>query len=477
MWQGSEFTNIPWTSCNLGSINLTKFVNSGKFDFEKFKSFVKKSVRWFDNMITINQLPLDIIQDMTDKTRPIGLGGMGFADTLYLLGIKYNSQEGLEFGDKIAKTMKEESIIASTALAEERGCYPAWKNSEWEKNGIKIRNSTLLSFAPTGSISFIAGVSGGLEPNFGLCYTRRTYDGNLYYVVNPIFKKELEKLGLYSEELMKKISENRGSCQGIKEIPKEIQDIFVVASDLTPEEHVDMVAVIQKYVDLSCSKTINFSNKATQKDILDIIIYSWKQKLKGLTVYRDGCRDNQVLTTDATYVNKEIDNEIKYDTIIPQDKDTLGETYGSNIKKRVACGNLYINICRDKNGNIAEAFINTGKGGICQSNINAISRLLSLSLRAGISVESIIDQLSNIKCPACTILKSQGKDVQQSCPDAIAKYLKEKYDQGNIVIKETKSKIKKQQDKDGKMMCPNCGEKMRLEAGCITCNCGFSKCG
>jgi ribonucleoside-diphosphate reductase alpha chain len=429
-------------------------------------------------MIIVNKLPLKIIDEITKKILPIGEGFMGLADAMYMLNIKYNSSEGIAFAEKITKTIKESLTGASIELAKERGVYPAWQGSEWQKKNIRIRNSSLVSIAPNGSLSFIAGVSGGLEPNFGLCYTRRTYDGTLYYVVNPVFKKRLEELGIYSDELMEKISKNRGSCQGIKEVPKEIQDVFVVASDLTPQEHVDVVSAIQKHVDLSCSKTVNFANRASAKEIYDIIIYAWKQKLKGLTVYRDGCRENQVLTTDATYANKSAETEKQYDYIIPHSKDELGETYGSNIKRRVACGNLYINFCRDEIGNLVEGFVNIGKGGICQSNINAVSRLISLALRSGIKVEEITDQLQGIKCPACTILKAQGKDVGASCPDSIAKYLQEKYEQGNIVIKETKIKGKKNIEKDTKMICNNCGEKMRMEAGCVICdNCGSSKCG
>ena len=477
MWQGSEFSNIPYSSCNLGSINLTKFIENNKFDFSKLKLFTYKSLRWFDDMISVNKLPIAFIDEVTKKIRPIGEGFMGLADAMYMLNIKYNSPEGVAFAEKITKIMKESLTEASVELAKERGTYPAWQGSEWQKKNIKIRNSSLLSIAPNGSISFIAGISGGLEPNFGLCYTRRTYDGTLYYVVNPIFKNRLEELKIYSEELMEKISKNRGSCQGIKEIPKEIQEVFVVASDLTPQEHVDMVSIIQKHVDLSCSKTVNFANKSSVKDIYDIIVYAWKQGLKGLTVYRDGCRENQVLTTDATYAEKDLESEIKYDYIIPRDKDDLGETYGSNVKRRVACGNLYINICRDKEGDLVEAFINTGKGGICVSNINALSRMVSLALRSGIKVDEIVDQLKEIRCPACQILKTQGKDIGMSCPDTIAKYLLEKYEQGNVIIKETKLKNKKLIEKDSRMTCPNCGEKMRLEAGCVTCTCGFSKCG
>jgi ribonucleoside-diphosphate reductase alpha chain len=286
----SEFVNIPGASCNLASFNLTKFVKTNNentfFDFNALEDLAYKCVRWFDNMITINKLPLDIIDDVTKKIRPIGAGFFGLADAMYMLKIRYGSPEALKFAESITKTIRETLEKASVDLAKERGVYPAWEGSEWCKKNIRIRNSSLVSIAPTGSISFIAGVSGGLEPNYGLCYNRRTYDGNIYYIVNSIFKAELEKLGIYSEDLMEKISKNRGSCQGIKEIPKDLQDIFVVASDLTPKEHVDMVAAIQKYTDLSTSKTINFANKATVEDIYDIIIYAWKQGLKGLTVYR-----------------------------------------------------------------------------------------------------------------------------------------------------------------------------------------------
>jgi len=430
-------------------------------------------------MITVNILPLEKIDKVTKQIRPIGMGFMGLADVLYELKIRYNSQDGLAFADKVSKTMYDSALKCSIDLAKERGVYPAWKGSEWEKRGISIRNSSLLSIAPNGTIAFLANVNGGCEPTYALCYTRRTYEGTLYYVVNSVFKRELEKLGLYSDELMDKISKNNGSCQGIKEVPKEFQEIFVTASDMTPKDHVDMVSIIQKTVDLSISKTVNFAKNASIKDINDIYFYAWKSGLKGLTVYRDGCRENQTLSTASTYKEEEKEQIQQYDYIDPVDKEELGETYGSNVKRRVACGNLYINLCRDENGNIVETFINTGRGGICQSNINAISRLISLAFRSGIKVDNIVDQLSNIKCPACTILKSQGKDVQNSCPDALAKYIKEKYEQGNIVIKETKPKKQQQtkQDKDGKMTCPNCGEKMRLEAGCIVCNCGFSKCG
>jgi ribonucleoside-diphosphate reductase alpha chain len=473
----SEYTNIPYSSCNLGSINLFNCIKNGKFDFDKLKDLTSKAIRWLDNMITVNKLPLQKIDEITKNIRPVGLGIMGLADTMYVLNIKYNSPNGYELAENIIKTMKETAIETSIKLAEEKGEYPAWKRSKWEEKGIKIRNCNHLSIAPTGTISFLAGVSGGCEPTYALTFSRRTYDGNIYYITNPIFENKLKELAIYSDELMAKIEKNHGSCQGIKEIPKEIQEVFVTAHDLTPQEHVDMVSILQEHVDLSLSKTVNFSNNATVEDIYNIYLYAWEKGLKGLSVYRDGCRENQTLSvTRNDNKEKEIKKHLMFDSIEPIKKDELGETYGTNVKEKVACGNLYLNLCRDENGNLSEMFINTSKGGICQSNINAISRLISMSLRSGVKVEAICDQLMGIKCPACTILKSQGKDINSSCPDAIGQYILEKYKQGNIIITET-SQRKKKSTKNEKMKCPNCGEQMRLESGCVTCTCGFSRCG
>lgn len=483
----SEFSNIPYSSCNLGSINITRFVHGSIFEYDELLAFTKKAVRWFDNMISVNKLPLKKIDETTKAIRPIGIGYMGIADAMYMLGIKYNSPEGTDFIGRVTKTMKDGAIEGAMELAKERGTYPAYKGSEWEKAKMPIRNSSLLSIAPTGTIAFIAGVSGGIEPNYALVYTRRTAEGTTYNVTNPIFKMALEREGIWSEELAERIAKNNGSCQGIQSIPKEIQDVFVVASDISAQEHIDAVSIAQNYVDLSISKTVNYANNAKIKDIYQIIVMAWQKGIKGFTVYRDGSRQNQTLSTSSTYKEDEKPAEeptIIYDTIDPPSKEDIGETYGSNIKKQVACGSLFINLCRDENGNLVEAFINTGKGGICQSNINALSRMVSLALRSGVKVDAIVDQLGNIKCPACTILNSQGKKVERSCPDAVAKYLKEKYEAGNVVIRETKAKKKMPvilpsmyPQKKEEVLCPNCKEPMRMEAGCTICTCGFSKCG
>ena len=475
-----EFVNIPYSSCNLGSINLTKCVKKNKsFDFTKFKNLVEMSVRWLDNMITVNKLPLKKIDEITKGIRSIGLGVMGFADSLFMMGIKYDSIEAYEFSDNLFRNMYNIALETSQCLSKEKGTYPLWDGSEWQKQDIRVRNSNFLSIAPTGSISFIANVSGGIEPVFGLVYSRRTYDGNIYYITNEIFKKALEERDIYSDLLIKKIEENHGSCQGIKDVPKDLQEIFVTAHNITPEEHIKMLSVIQKHVDLSISKTINFDNTATKEDIEYIVLEGWKNGCRGLSIYRDGSRENQTLV--VTHNTELVNNKTQsiFDTIEPVNKDDLGETFGTSVKREVACGSLHINVFRDASGNLAEVFINTSRGGICQSNVNAISRLVSLLLRGGMKVDVICDQLKNIKCPACSILRKENKNIGISCSDVIGRYLKEKYLQGTIIIKEKeiKSKSQKQMKKEDKSKCPNCGEKLRMESGCIICSCGFSKCG
>ena len=475
-----EFVNIPYSSCNLGSINLTKCIdNNNQFDFDKFKKIVRMAVRWLDNMITINKLPLEKIDNITKGIRAIGLGVMGWADLLFILSIKYNSKSALEFADDLFSIMYDTALETSKELAIEKGEYPLWQGSDWEKENIKVRNSNFISIAPTGTISFIADTTGGIEPLFALVYTRRTYDGTLYYCVNENFKNALEEYEIYSDELVGKIIENHGSCQGIKDIPKNIQEIFVTAHDIKPEDHINMLSTIQKHVDLSISKTINFNNSATKEDIKNIIMMAWENGCRGMTVYRDGSRENQTLSTHTNVIT--IDNKTQpiFDTIDPVDKDDLGETFGTSIKRKVACGSLHINVFRDSDGNLAEVFINTSRGGICQSNVNAISRLVSLLLRGGIKVDAISNQLKDIKCPACSILRKENKNIGISCADTIGRYLEEKYLQGTVTIseKKIKSKIQKQPKKEDKNKCPNCGEKLRMESGCCICTCGFSKCG
>ena len=468
----NEFTNIPYSSCNLGSINLVKCIINGKFDFEKLKLLTSKAIRWLDNMITVNKLPLKKIDEVTKQIRPIGLGIMGLSEVLYILKIKYNSLEGCNFAEKIIKNMKEIAIETSKELAKEKGVYPAWEGSEWCKKGIKIRNCNLLSIAPTGTLSFIANTSGGCEPIFALTYSRRTYDGNLYYVTNEIFKQELEKREIYSDELMDKIEKNHGSCVGIDDIPKDMQEIFVTAHDINPYDHVKMVSVLQKHVDLSISKTVNFSNNATVEDIMDIYLYAWKMGLKGLSVYRDGCRQNQTLSV--------IREEIKEnDYIIP--KQAMARAKGERVKLPTGCGSIWLMTFKDKYNNLAEIFSQPGTSGGCTGLTEALTRTVSLLFRSGVHPEYIIDQLQSVKCPVAMNARKEGKCDGKSCSDIIAKELL--YQLGktkNEIIKNennSRSEYNNENiDNENYRKCPDCGEKLRSEGGCVICNCGFSLC-
>jgi len=500
----AEFVGIAGNSCNLASLNMSHMVKDGALDKAKLDATIQLAVRFLDDMITVNHLPLPEIDKVTKDWRSIGLGTMGLADMLYQLKIPYGSEECLKFIDDLYFEISTKAQAASQTLAYSRGCYPLWLGSKWDKSGCEMRNSNLISLAPNGSISFIANTSGGLEPNFALVYTRRMSDGTLFNVVNPIFEEVLRGYNLYSDKIIQKIVDNKGSCQGLTDIPKSISDVFVIASDLTPQQHLDVLITIQKHVDLSCSKTINLANSATIEDIEDIYLTAWEGKVKGVTIYRDGSRENQTLSVKSKEPPKTApkaihidDVVIKFDTIQPISKNDLGTTYGSIQKYRVACGKLYINIAHNRNGDLSEIYINLGKGGICQSNINAISRLISIALRGGIRVEEIVDNLVGINCPACRVAASKGENLDGlSCPDVIGKAILKEYNGGEVTIKPAKRQKKSVASAketpliqalpqegiimnitENKNICPECGSPMLHANGCIEChNCGFSRC-
>jgi len=292
---------LPYESCNLGSINLGKMTDDGKIDWDKLRYTTRLAVRFLDNVIEINKFPLKELNEMNRKTRKIGLGVMGFADMLIKLGIPYNSEEGVKTAEKVMKFIRDEGRNMSEELGKKRGSFEAFKESVWEKKGYKrMRNATVTTIAPTGTIGVIAGCSQGCEPLFAISYIRNvqeTIGSNLVYV-DPEFEAKSIMAGVYDEELMKKIS-NSSSIQDIREIPEEIRKVFVTAHDISPEWHVKMQAAFQKYTDNAVSKTINFPNHATPQDIEDAYWLAYQLKCKGLTVYRDGSRKYQILSTKA----------------------------------------------------------------------------------------------------------------------------------------------------------------------------------
>lgn len=469
----SEFCSIPYNSCNLGSINLTTCIDNGNFNYNKFKTLIQNSMRFLDNMITVNKLPFDKLSKTTKSVRSVGLGVMGLADCMYMLKIPYNKPEGYKFIEDLFKFMRLNAESTSIELAKEKEVYPEWEGSIWEQNNIEIRNSNFLSIAPTGSISFIANTSGGLEPNFALTYSRRTNEGDIYYIVNSIFEKELKDRGLYSKELLQKITDNNGSCVGLKEIPIELQKVFVIASDILPKQHVDVVGIIQKYVDLSVSKTVNLPKLATIEDVESIYMYAWELGCNGITVYRDGCRDDQVLSVTRESI------ELKDDYIIP--KEAMARAKGERVKLATGCGSIWLMTFKDTNGNLAEIFSQPGTAGGCNGLTEALTRTTSLLLRSGVHPDHIIDQLQSVKCPVAMNARKEGRCNGKSCSDIIAKELIYQLSQKKIQNDDNERQVIYDiciESKNEKMKCPNCGEQMRLESGCVTCgSCGMSKCG
>lgn len=479
---------LPYESCNLGSINLANMVKNGAVDWDHLEKAVKLAVRFLDNVIDVNHYPFKEIENMTKKTRKIGLGVMGFADMLIKLNIPYDSEEALEIADKVMAFINDKSKEASRELAEVRGTFPAWENSFWAKKGLKLRNATTTTIAPTGSISIIAGVSSGIEPVFALAFKRHILDRNDIVEVHDLFAQHAKENGYYSEKLMIDVAKT-GRLTGVAEVPKEAKRLFVTALDISPEWHVKMQAVFQKHTDNAVSKTINMPNSATVNDVKESYLLAYKLGCKGLTVYRDGSREEQVLNVGLSEEKKEVEKTTpKTFKVVPRPRPNV--TYGFTEKVKIGCGNLYITVNRDEQG-ICEVFTNLGRAGGCPSQSEATSRLISLALRSGIDVTEIIGQLKGIRCHSTLRQMGNGKDIKVlSCPDAIGKamekVLKDAYGfKGQVEVESPPVVINNEgeifiPDQEQKQYgyCPECKSKLEHEGGCVVCrNCGYSKCG
>ncbi|MBQ8549674.1 MAG: vitamin B12-dependent ribonucleotide reductase, partial [Lachnospiraceae bacterium] len=289
---------LPYEACNLGSINLGLCVceEDGilSIDYDKITDIVHKAVHFLDNVIDVNHYPLPAIDEMTRRTRKIGLGVMGFADLLLKLGVPYNSVEAERVAEEVMSLIQTEGTKASIELALERGTFPAWEDSVFAER-YEIRNATITTIAPTGTISIIADASGGCEPLFAYAFTKNVMDGDKLLVCNDLLVEKLKERGIYSEELIQRIADE-GTLAHIEEIPEDIRKVFVCAHDITPEWHIRIQAAFQKYTDNAVSKTINFPNSATREEVKEAYVLAHKLGCKGTTVYRDGSRDSQVLT-------------------------------------------------------------------------------------------------------------------------------------------------------------------------------------
>ncbi|SHI13914.1 TSCPD domain-containing protein [Sporanaerobacter acetigenes] len=480
--QCGEQPLLPFESCNLGSINLAKMVVEGlegyEIDYEKLEDVVRNSVHFLDNVIDMNKYPLTEIDEMTKKTRKIGLGVMGFADLLFYLGIPYNSDKAVNLADELMGFIDRISKEESMRLAEERGVFPAYEMSIYHENGMKMRNATTTTIAPTGTISIIAGASSGVEPLFAISFIRNVMDNDKLLEVHPYFEKVAKERGFYSQELMERIA-REGTIQHIEEIPEDVKKVFVTAHDIIPFWHIKMQAAFQNHVDNAVSKTVNFKNEATKEDVEEVYILAYKLGCKGVTIYRDGSRENQVLSTGKKEKKREV---IVGSLPLVKPRMRPEITRGITEKVKIGCGNLYITVNYDENG-ICEVFTNLGRAGGCPSQSEATSRLISIALRSGMDVEEIIEQLKGIRCHSTLRQKATNKDIKVlSCPDAIGKALEKAMDtyvqvEDPIIDEDSVDELSSTKEEKTSALCPECGNPIGHEGGCTICmNCGYSKC-
>ncbi|MFP4640659.1 MAG: vitamin B12-dependent ribonucleotide reductase [Dehalococcoidia bacterium] len=483
---------LPFESCNLGSINLSKMIGedngSPTIDWEKLERVVITCVRFLDNVIDVNEFPLQEIADKTRATRKIGLGVMGFADMLIRLGIPYDSDEALQTGEDIISFVEEKSTEASVRLAEERGVFPAFKDSVYDKGkkrSLRVRNATRTTIAPTGTLSIIAGCSSGIEPIFALSFFRNILDKDKLVEVNPIFEDVAKKENFYSDELMETLAET-GRVRGMEEIPEWVQRVFATSHDISPEWHVKMQAAFQRHTDNAVSKTINFPQDATREDVANAYLLAYKEGCKGITIYRDRSRDEQVLSIGG----EETESEEDRGKMQPRERPAV--TYGATEKVTTGCGNIYVTVNSDERG-ICEVFASLGKSGGCASaQLEAIGKLISMSLRAGMSVEAVVKNLKGIRCPS--IAWHEGHAIL-SCPDAIGGVLErhlnspplspltsgseEATDEFETVGHNGNGKEDQMDlgDEVGGGQCPECGSPLVYQEGCHICYaCGYTKC-
>jgi ribonucleoside-diphosphate reductase alpha chain len=476
---------LPYESCNLGSVNLRLMVKDGVIDWQELKRVVHIGVRFLDDVIDMNRYPLQAIERMTKGNRKIGLGVMGWADMLVQLGIAYGSDQAVDLGREVMGFIHEEAVRASEKIAADRGVFPNWEGSAWQSQGRRVRNATLTTIAPTGTISILAGCSSGVEPLFALAFVRNVMDNTELPEAHPFFAEVLKDRGLYSADLMKRVAA-RGSIAEFEDIPEDVKNVFVTAHDVTPEWHIRMQAAFQDHTDNAVSKTVNFPHSATVEDVEGVYLLAYELGVKGVTIYRDGSRSDQVLNIGE--VRRALapgDNGHKKATpgevcpvcgnaTLPPRGSRGGVLTGQTREKITGCGSLYVTINEDDMGP-REVFANMGKAGGCASaSTEALGRLISLLFRYGAPPEKIVKQLKGIRCHVPTGL---GPNQILSCPDAIAKALADKYLSGFETIPPHEPDQLEMPIAYAQGACPDCGGAIEHEGGCVVCRaCGYSKC-
>ena len=494
---------LPYESCNLGSVNLSKFYVpqdpwfirnerpatweevKGDVDWAGLRETVRLAVRFLDDVIDVNKFPLPEIEENTKANRKVGLGVMGFADLLYMLGIPYSSEDALRAAEDIMRFITDVAREASYELGLEKGSFPTFEESWWAKDYEAMRNATVTTIAPTGTISMIADCSSGIEPVFSLVYTKNVMEGESFLYVNKYLQLAADKYGFSLDELA-----DARSIKGFPHVPHHIKEIFDTTFDISPEQHVRMQAAFQRYTDNAVSKTINLPNSASVEDVAKAFKLAWKLKCKGITVYRDGSRTEQVLKAKA----KEEKAAVLPGYIKPRPRPAVVQ--GKTYKVKTELGNTYITINEDEQGPL-EVFVHLGKPGSSLAALSeAIGRLISLALRSSVSPKAIIEQLEGIKSVSPT--RQPDGTVVFSVPDAIAKTLRKfleekakeresgvqvvvnlngeekKGAEGTLVVLDTDLAA---EDAVEQEICPECGGPLIRAEGCFICrDCGYTKC-
>jgi ribonucleoside-diphosphate reductase alpha chain len=472
-------------SCLLGSLNLAEFVTENKsFAFEDFNVAVDIAVRALNEVLDegLELHPLQEQRDSVRDWRQIGLGIFGLADMLIKLGIEYGNEESLALCNEIGYQMANQAIRTSALLSKELGAYPNYHQyaileSEYLKENASketvdlvsnygLHNSQLLTIAPTGSLSSMLGVSGGIEPIYANYYTRKTESllghDEYYKVYTPIVEQYMKSNDITDDAML--------------------PNFFVTAQDLNYKNRIEMQAIWQKHIDASISSTVNVPNAFTVEDTEGLYMSAWKSGLKGVTIFRDGCKRTAILTTgDSNTNNNEEKNELKRGEIIATDDNIIG------LKRKLmtGCGSLHCQAFFDTNsGELREIYLSKGSSGGCNNYMIGLSRMMSLSARAGVSLDDIVDQL--MSTGACPSYAKRGKSKGSCCPMAVGYALKDMHRQfneefaNNIVVADTSKNAKEVEhhvEKKNKVLCPNCGEELVFEGGCNSCKaCGWSKC-
>ena len=468
---------LAYEACNLGSINLARFVDETGIIWERLREAVRMAVRFLDNVIDQSRFPLPEITTMVHGNRKIGLGIMGWADLLISLGVPYDSQEAIDLAGQLMRFVRDEGHRASQDLAEERGAFPNFKGSIYDRPDARpMRNATVTTIAPTGSISIIAGCSSGIEPLFAVSFVRNVMDNTELLEVNPAFERVARERGFHSEKLMQRTA-HEGSVAHIDEVPDDVRRVFVTAHDISPEWHLRMQAAFQRYTDNAVSKTVNFPREATRDDVRRVFALAHELGCKGVTIYRDGSREQQVLSTGKTAqgASTKTDESGGYGSGAgaqarpprPVHKRRPLILNGKTIRMETGCGSLYVTVNEDDEG-VFEVFNTMGKAGGCAaSQCEAIGRLISLAWRSDVDVERVVKQLRGIHCQKPF---GFGDNRVNSCADAIGRAIQ-------IFLKQNGSRVAEVRTARNGEACPACGGAVEHEGGCTACrDCGYSDC-